>query len=49
MKANIEAEGQTKEDIVFALEEAVKKIKENYNSGYDENETGNYIFHLFDI
>jgi len=41
---DIHAEGESDSDIEFALEEALRKIKEGYHSGADVNDTGRYYF-----
>ena len=40
----IVAEGETLEDVIYAIEEAKRKIDEGYHSGMDSNETGEFYF-----
>lgn len=46
LNLTLSIKGKTEEDVYLALEEAAKKIKEGYNSGKDENDSGNYWFEL---
>ena len=43
------AKGDTTEDIIFALEEILRLVNNDFTSGYDTNSTGNYQFILTEI
>jgi len=38
--------GETYGDLVEALEEVHRKVEEEYTSGFDRNETGDYEFDI---
>ena len=38
------AEGITLEDVLYAIDEARRKIEQGYHSGMDSNETGEFYF-----
>ena len=40
--------GETYGDLVEALEEVHRKVEEEYISGFDRNETGDYEFDITD-
>jgi hypothetical protein len=40
--------GETYDDLVEALEEVHRKVEEEYISGFDSNETGDYEFDITD-
>jgi hypothetical protein len=40
--ANVE--GQTRDDLIIALEEIITKVSDGYTSGHDSNDTGEYDF-----
>ena len=40
----IVAEGETLEDVLYAIEEAKRKIEDGYHSGMDSNEMGEFYF-----
>ena len=44
LKCNIKIEGNTTDDVLMALEETHKWIKEGFTSGFDGNDSGNYVF-----
>lgn len=44
LKLTINIQGETKEDLVLALEEVCKWVNEDYTSGFNRNETGRYNF-----
>lgn len=46
LQGKIEVNGETEEDMIIALEEVMKKIKEGYTSGFDSNETSSYEFEV---
>jgi hypothetical protein len=43
---SIAVEGMDEGDLELALEEAVRKIKDGYTSGFDCNDTGRYSFNV---
>lgn len=45
----IELNGLDDDEIEFALEEATRKIKEGYTSGFDQNESSSYSFLVVDV
>lgn len=44
--ANIHVEGKTTEDLLLALEEVTRKVREGFTSGFDSNEDGRFQFDL---
>jgi len=44
LNLNVEVQGKTEDDLIIAMEEVIKKVREGYSSGFDSNETGNYDF-----
>lgn len=44
ISANITAEGDTREDVIIALREVIKKIDDGYLAGHDQSEDGEYEF-----
>lgn len=46
LNLTLSIKGKTEEDVYLALGEAVKKIKQGYNSGKDGNKSGSYSYCL---
>lgn len=44
LNLNIEIKGRTYSDLEYALQEVMKKVKDEFKSGMDSNETGSYSF-----
>ena len=45
-KLNLNCEGKTDEDLVLAMEEAMRLVIEGCNRGFDRNEDGNFYFEV---
>lgn len=46
--ADIHIEGKSSEDVLLALEDVTRKLREGYTSGFDRNDDGRYYFDLVD-
>jgi hypothetical protein len=46
LKCTIEITGLTEEDLIDAINEVRSKVGEGYTSGFDENDSGSYVFNL---
>lgn len=44
LKMDCDIEGKTTDDLLLALDEVRKKVKETFTSGMESNENGNYSF-----
>lgn len=46
MKLTVEIHGEEQDDLVLAIEQVTKSVKEGYLSGFDSNDTGEYYFDI---
>jgi len=45
----IELNGLDEDEIEFAMEEAIRKIKSGYTSGFDRNESSSFSFSIEEV
>ncbi len=45
-KLKLNCEGKTEEDLVLAMEEATRLVRQGFGSGFDRNEDGNFHFEV---
>lgn len=46
LKLKVEINGKSINDLVIALEEVMNKVEDEYTSGFDRNDSGNYSFEV---
>lgn len=46
MELTVKATGDTLEDLALAMEEALRRVRQGFTSGGDQNETGRFHFEL---
>lgn len=45
-KLKLHCEGETREDLLLAMEEATRLVRDGFGSGFDRNEEGNFHFEI---
>lgn len=46
LHAKIEVSGNTRDDVIAGLEEALRQVREGYLTGFNRNEDGHYHFEI---